>query len=243
MIFKATRGQTSYGESIGVLLLDTYCPFIQGDVANATSYDYPVRFKRVEGLTVEKIFNHDPEFIESMVECAIELEKEGVKAITGDCGFMAIYQDAVKEKVNIPVFLSSLLQIPFIKSTLPSNSKIGIITANSESLTEDVFTKIGIAKDDSIVMGGLENASYFRATVFDETGSLDKDMLEKEVNAAVDALVYKEPGIGSILLECSMLPVYSHAVQKRTGLPVYDFLSMINYVHSSLVKKRFHDVM
>ncbi|MEA3435766.1 MAG: aspartate/glutamate racemase family protein [Thermodesulfobacteriota bacterium] len=243
MIFKAKRGQTSYGEAIGILLLDTFTPFIQGDVGNATSYDYPVRFKRVDGLTVTKIFNHDPGFIESMVDCAKELEQEGVKAITGDCGFMAIYQDSVKEKVNIPVFLTSLLQIPFIRATIPSSSKIGVITANSESLTEDVFNKIGITKNDSIVIGGLENSRYFREAAIEEKGSLDKDMMEKEVVSVVKNLINENPGIGSFLLECSLLPAYSHAVQKITGLPVYDFLTMIDYVYSSLVKNKFQDVM
>ena len=33
MLFEAVKGQTSYGEAIGILLLDTFCPFIQGDVA------------------------------------------------------------------------------------------------------------------------------------------------------------------------------------------------------------------
>ena len=44
MKFKAVKGQASYGEAIGILMLDTFCPFIQGDVGNAASFQYPVRF-------------------------------------------------------------------------------------------------------------------------------------------------------------------------------------------------------
>ena len=115
MRFEAAKRQTSYGEAIGILMLDTFCPFIQGDVGNAASFHYPVRFKRIDGLTVERIFAHDLGFVEKMIAGARELEREGVRAITGDCGFMAIYQKEVKESVNIPVFFSSLLQIPFNK--------------------------------------------------------------------------------------------------------------------------------
>jgi hypothetical protein len=50
----------SYGEAIGILLLDSLMPFIPGDTANATSYDFPVRFKKVEGFTVAKAINKDP---------------------------------------------------------------------------------------------------------------------------------------------------------------------------------------
>ncbi|MEA1969255.1 MAG: aspartate/glutamate racemase family protein [Thermodesulfobacteriota bacterium] len=241
MNFKAKKGQTSYGEAIGILMLDTFTPFIHGDVGNAASYDYPVRFKRVESLTVEKIFNHDTTFIKNMVECAKNLEKEGVKAITGDCGFMAIFQEAVKKEVKIPVFLSSLLQIPFIRATLSSDAKIGIITANSQALTKNIFEKINITDTSSLVIKGLEHAHYFREAAIEETGSLNREMVEKEVVSAAEDLVAENQNIGSLLLECSLLPPYSRAVQKATQIPVYDFLTMIDYVYASLEKKSFYN--
>lgn len=83
-MFHATPGQTSYGEDIGILLLDTNVPFIKGDVGNAGSYPFPVRFKRVDGLTARVIFTYDRGFAAKMVEAARELEREGIKAITGD---------------------------------------------------------------------------------------------------------------------------------------------------------------
>lgn len=243
MIFKARKGQTSYGEAIGILLLETSTPFIQGDVGNATSYDYPVRYKKVDGLTAKRIFKHDYSFIEKMIEGARELEGEGVKAITGDCGFMAIYHKEVKESVNIPVFLSSLLQIPFIRSTLPDCAEVGILTANSQSLTPEVFERIGISDDNAMIIHGLENEKYFKDAVIDEIGTLDSDGIREEVVTAAKDLIATHPEVRAILMECSMLPPYSEAVQRVTGLPVYDFLTMIDYVYSSIVKKRFDDVM
>jgi len=242
MRFEAVKRQTSYGEAIGILMLDTFCPFIQGDVGNAASFHYPVRFKRIDGLTVERIFAHDLGFVEKMIAGARELEREGVKAITGDCGFMAIYQKEVKESVNIPVFLSSLLQIPFIKTGLPDDAKIGIITANSKSLTADVFKKIGVA-DDPVVIFGLENSNHFKEAVFDEIGFLDSDRIREEVVGIAKKLTAGHPAIRSILLECSMLPPYGKAVQQAVNLPVYDYLTMIDHVYSSVAKKRFDDVM
>ena len=243
MIFKANKGQTSYGEAIGILLLDTEIPFIQGDVGNATSYAYPVRFKTVEGLTGERIFSHDTGFAGKMIEGARELEREGVKAITGDCGFMAIFHKEVTESVNVPVFLSSLLQIPFIRSTLPEKAKVGILTANAASLTLEVFQKAGIPNDTGLVIRGLENEKNFKAAAITETGYLDSDGIRQEVVAAAEKVVADHPEIRAFLMECSMLPPYSRAVQESTGLPVYDFLTMIDYVYSAIVKKKFKDTL
>ncbi len=243
MIFTANKGQTSYGEAIGILLLETRTPFIQGDVGNATSYEYPVRYKKVDGLTAKRIFKHDYSFVEKMIQGAKELEREGVKTITGDCGFMAIYHKEVKESVNIPVFLSSLLQIPFIRSTLSADAEVGILTANSQSLTSEVFDRIGISNDNALIIRGLENEKNFKDAVIDEIGTLDSDGIRKEVITAAKELIAAHPKIKAFLMECSMLPPYSEAVQRATGLPVYDFLTMIDYVYSAIVKKRFKDVL
>ncbi len=243
MIFTANKGQTSYGEAIGILLLETRTPFIQGDVGNATSYEYPVRYKKVDGLTAKRIFKHDYSFVEKMIQGAKELEREGVKAITGDCGFMAIYHKEVKESVSIPVFLSSLLQIPFIRSTLAADAEVGILTSNSQSLTSEVFDRIGISNDNALIIRGLENEKNFKDAVIDEIGTLDSDGIRKEVIAAAKELIAAHPKIKAFLMECSMLPPYSEAVQRATGLPVYDFLTMIDYVYSAIVKKRFKDVL
>ena len=44
-------GKAYYGEAIGILLFDERrYPILPGDVANASTYDFPVRLKVVKGL-------------------------------------------------------------------------------------------------------------------------------------------------------------------------------------------------
>jgi aspartate/glutamate racemase len=240
MLFHVNKQQTSYGEDIGILLLETATPFIQGDVGNAKSYTYPVRYKVVKGLTVEAIFAHDASFTEAIIDAAQELEREGVKAITGDCGFMALFQQQVKAAVTIPVFLSSLTQLPFITQILRNEYKIGIVTANATSLTTELFTAVGFTDIEKLVIKGLDDTKYFHAAAIAEVGTLDSDRITEEVVAASLQLA-ENKNVGAILLECSLLPVYGNAVQRATGLPVFDFLTMIDYVQSSIVKRTFPD--
>ncbi|MDZ7758751.1 MAG: aspartate/glutamate racemase family protein [Desulfovermiculus sp.] len=243
MIFKARKGQTSYGELIGILMLDTNTPFIQGDVGNAASYGYPVRFKRIDGLTPDRIFDHDQSFVQAMIDGARELEREGVRAITGDCGFMAIYQHKAQEAVDIPVFLSSLLQIPFITSIIKSSSRVGVLTANSKSLTQEMLVSLGLNNMDRLVIAGLEDTKDFKKAAIEDVGLLDSQAVRQEVVQAAQTMHRKNSNLGAMLLECSMLPPYAADVQEVTGLPVFDYLSMIDHLAASLLKKRFPEKM
>ncbi|MGH6915940.1 MAG: aspartate/glutamate racemase family protein, partial [Geminicoccales bacterium] len=82
------RNADTYGHAVGVLLLDYRAPFIPGDVGNATSYGYPVLFKPVKGLTLDRVLAGDPACEPSIVEAARELEEFGVRGISSDCGFL-----------------------------------------------------------------------------------------------------------------------------------------------------------
>jgi len=231
--------QVSYGEAIGILVIENYVPYIPGDVANATSYDFPVRFERLHGFTPERLFAHDASMVDVALEAGSTLLREGVRAITGDCGFLAIYQDRIAAELGVPVFLSSLLQLDFMARILAPSRQIGIITANKASLDRTVLDAVCSVPEERLAILGLENTEHFVDAVFEEKGMLDDEIVEREVLEVTDELLCSSKEIGAILLECSLLPPYAAAVQERTGLPVFDYNTMIRYVHSAVVRSRF----
>ncbi|WP_366921998.1 aspartate/glutamate racemase family protein [Metallumcola ferriviriculae] len=243
MIYEARPGQVSYGEAIGVLLLDTFAPFIPGDVGNASTYSFPVRYKVVKGFTAERIFNHDLTVLDSLMEAGRELVNEGVKAVTGDCGYMALYQQQLANELEVPVFLSSLLQVPFISRMLKRDEKVGIIVANSGSFNSTLLNAVGVTEDIPISIKGLEDKKNFHQAAIIETGTLDAEKIEQEVVSASRELTAQDPKVKAILLECSMLPPYGAAVQKAVNLPVFDYVTMINYVYTALIKRPFTGFM
>jgi len=232
------------GESIGILILDASYPCVPGNVGNASTYDFPVRYREVRGASINRLLNErDPSLLQPFIDAAKELEAEGVKAITGACGFMALFQRQVAESVSVPVFLSSLLQVPFIHRTLTSGQKVGVITANAGALTKEHFMSTGIGDDIELAIGGMEDQEEFRTSILEEKGTLDSDKIEHEVVGVAERLVADNPEVGAILLECSDLPPYAAAIQNAVGLPVFDFITMIRYVHSSVVRTPFRGFM
>ena len=243
MTYKANKGQTSYGAAISILMLDTFTPFIPGDVGNASTYNFPVRYETVEGLTVKRIFSKDQSAYNSLLKAARKLSQQGVRAITGDCGFMAIYQKILADELDIPVFLSSILQVTFMKNIIGKGKKIGIISANSKSLKDDnLFKEVGINDSSNLVIKGLEDKPNFNKSIIEEVGTLEPDKIQKEVVDTAVQLTEKNPKVELILLECSVLPPYSKAVQSATGLPVFDYITMINYIYSAVVQNNYKGI-
>ncbi|BBO73966.1 hypothetical protein DSCW_13830 [Desulfosarcina widdelii] len=239
MIYRARPGQASSGEVIGILLLDTSVPFIPGDVANATTYDFPVRFQKVEGFSVARAIGKDPGIYDALLAAARDLVDQGVRAVTGDCGFMAFHQRHLARDLSVPVFLSSLLQIPFILSILGGEKKVGVITADSRSLDAALMAAMGINDISRIVVEGLQTRKAFYRFAIEESGTLDPAEVETEMVDAGLKLASGDDAIGALLLECSLLPPYAAAVQAAVHLPVFDYITMINFVFSAIVRRPY----
>ncbi|MGD9974491.1 MAG: aspartate/glutamate racemase family protein [Desulfatirhabdiaceae bacterium] len=238
------RSQSWYGESIGILILDAAYPCVPGNVGNASTFDFPVRYKVVKNASIDRLLNQrDPALLIPFIDAGKELQAEGVRAVTGACGFMALFQKQVSDALDIPVFLSSLLQVPFIHRILSKNQKIGIISADSSALTSEHFSSVGITPDIPVVLAGMEDQTEFREAVLLEKGTLDSAKIEQEAVAVAQRLVADNPDIGAIVLECSDLPPYAAAIQNAVRRPVFDFITMIRYVHSAVVRLPFQGFM
>jgi hypothetical protein len=239
MIYHARKGQVSSGEALGILLLDTSVPFIPGDVANATTYGFPVRFKKVEGFSVARAIGKDPSVYPRLKAAAEDLVGQGVRAVTGDCGFMAFHQPRLARELDVPVFISSLLQIPFILSILSDKAKVGVLTADGRSLDAGLLAAVGVTGTDRLVIEGLENRKHFYRFAIEETGTLDTEAVAAEVVAAGKHVLQRDPAVKAFLLECSLLPPYASTLQAAVQLPVFDYITMINFVFSAVVKRPY----
>ena len=243
MIHKINKGQVFYGQGIGIITLDYETPFIPGDVGNASTFNFPVRYHTVKDFTVSRMYARDMTALDEFIEAGRQLVKDGVKAITGNCGYLALFQKQLANELDVPVFMSSLLQVPFMASMIKDGEKIGILVANKDVLHPSLLEAVGISESTSLVIKGMEKRNYFHQAVIEEVGTLDSAKVEEEVVSEALKMVEEDPSIKMILLECTCMPPYAAAVQRATGLPVFYFVTMINFVHSTLVRKEFTGFM
>src|SRR5947209_19219755 len=108
-------GQNIYGFTVGVLMLDTRFPRIPGDIGNATTFPFPMRYHRVTGAAPDLVVRRGADgLLDAFVDAARFLEREGVGAITTNCGFLVKFQRQMAAAVRVPVFTSSLLLVPIV---------------------------------------------------------------------------------------------------------------------------------
>ena len=113
-------GFNQYGFTVGILMLDTRFPRIPGDMGHAATFPFPVRYHRVAGASPDLVVRQGAAgLLPAFVEGARQLEREGVGAVTTNCGFLVKYQAELAAAVRIPVLTSSLLLVPLVHRMLP----------------------------------------------------------------------------------------------------------------------------
>jgi aspartate/glutamate racemase len=225
--------------AIGIIMLDTRFPRIPGDVGNPDTFSFPVLYKVVKDANPTRVVKDaDPRLLQSFIDAAHDLERAGVKAIATSCGFLAIFHRELVDAVDIPIFTSSLLQVHAAQAIIKQEQKVGIITAHRQSLTRKHFAGVGIESYQTAVVG-MDDTEEFAAVYIEGKETVDEEKCRREMVSAAENLIHSHPDVGAIVLECTNMPPYAKDIQKTSGRPVFDVVTMINYAYSAVVKQSF----
>ena len=142
------------------------------------------------------------------------------------------------EALDIPVALSALVQVPWIRTLLRPSQKVGVLTANQSALTPALLKSCGIDDPGALVVRDLCHAPEF-SVVVEMRGEFDNGKACREVVAAALDLLAEDADVGAILLECSDMPPYAAAIQAATQLPVFDFITLIRWLHHATTQRPY----
>jgi Asp/Glu/hydantoin racemase len=239
---KMKKGQNISGFPIGILYIDEVSyPMLPGNIVNGYTFPFPVRLMPVKGLDVPHLFNTTQEVYPKILEASEQLKKEGVRAISAACGFFGNYQKQLAKSMDIPVAISSLVQIPWIAALLKEEQKIGILTADMSSLSDKLLENCGVGErlKKQLVIKDLRHEKEF-SCILEGRGEFDNSIVRNEVVSKALEIKKEYPDVGAILLECSDMPPYAYAVQAAVKLPVFDFTTLIKWLHSSVCQMPYN---
>lgn len=215
---------------LGILMLDTRFPRIEGDIGNPASFDFPVIFRTMRGIgSVDAVAAHPdrPRVLAALKANAEALAAEGAVGLSTSCGFLALYQKDLERLSPVPVAASALLLIRTL-----AGKKVGVITASAENLTPAHFAAVDAPPDTPVA--GLPADGAFAATFLRNGLTLDRGAVEAETIAAGRSLLRDHPGVDAVVLECTNLPPYKKALEGALGVPVFDVLDLLRNFRKGL---------
>ena len=246
---RTRKNHTCYGMGLGIMVLDDAYPGFPGDVRNASAFPFPIQYEIVEGVdNYTLVWEQDKSpCLEPIRRAAKKLERMGCKAIAAECGYFAYFQQDIAGYVDVPVFMSSLLQVPFIQQVIGRNKSVGIVCAQKRFLTETHLRNVGIDLNSNFVIAGAQDE--YGCPEFDNLWDHEKrpevpeiyyDKAEKDMVRICVDFCQAHPEIGAIMLECTGMQPFARAVQRAVDMPVFSWGTLLDYAFSVVAHRDYY---
>lgn len=246
---KARKQHRCYGMGLGIIILDEVYPGFPGDVRNASAYPFPVQYEVVKDVDIPKlVFEADKSpCLEPIQKAAQKLEQMGCRAIAAECGYFAYFQKAIADHVDVPVFMSSLLQVPWAQQIIGPRKVVGLLAALKEYLTDAHLAAVGVQPGSNFVVGGAMDDR--RCPEFDNLwmGSIRPDIPQAHYEKAEHDFVQvgvdfyeSHANMGAMVLECTGFQPFARALQREIDIPVFSWGTLLDYAFAVTVHRDFY---
>ncbi len=242
------KNHTCYGMGLGIMVLDDAYPGFPGDVRNAGAFPYPIQYEIASGVdNYTLVWEQDKTPCrEPILRAAKKLERMGCRAIAAECGYFAYFQKDVAGHVDVPVFMSSLLQVPFIQQLIGPKA-VGIVCAQKRFLTPAHLSNVGINMDSNILIAGAQDE--YGCPEFDKLWDHEKrpaiphadyDTAQADMIRICKDFYAAHPNIGALMLECTGMQPFARAIQQEVDLPIFSWGTLLDYAYSVISHRDYY---
>jgi len=244
---KARKDYRCYGMGLGIIILDDVYPGFPGDVRNASAYPFPIQYEIAEGVDIQALVHEEDKSpcLEPIKRAAKKLENMGCRAIAAECGYFAYFQKEIAGYVDVPVFMSSLLQVPWAQQLIGPDKVVGILVAREDRLTPAHLKAVGIQPGSNYVVTGAEGRCpefehlWYEPKRTDPPGAY-YDKAEREfLEVAVD-FYQTHPNMGAMVLECTGFQPFARALQREIDVPIFSWGTLLDYAYSVVVHRDYY---
>ncbi|SKC42054.1 aspartate/glutamate racemase family protein [Maledivibacter halophilus] len=246
---KTRKNHTCYGMGLGIIVLDDAYPGFPGDLRNASGFGYPIQYEIAKGVdNYTLVWEEDKSPCrEPILRAAKKLESMGCRAIAAECGYFAYFQKDVAGYINVPAFMSSLLQVPFIQQVIGPKNSVGIVCAQKRFLTKTHLTNVGIDLNSNYHIAGAQDE--YGCPQFDNLWDHEKrpeipesyyNESEKDMIRICKEFTEKNPDIKAIMLECTGMQPFARAIQREIDMPVFSWGTLLDYAYSVVVHRDYY---
>jgi hypothetical protein len=246
---QARPDRRCYGMGLGIIILDDVYPGFPGDVRNASAYPFPIQYEIVEGVDIQALVNAQDKTpcLEPLLAAAKKLERIGCRAIAAECGYFAYFQREVAGAVQVPVFMSSLLQVPLAQQLVGPGQVVGILMSNARYLTDHHLESVGVQPGSSYVVGGAmedlkcpEFDHLWTEGLRSDPPAADYAKAESEFIAVAVDFYRMHPNMGALVLECTGFSPFARALQRQIDIPIFSWGTLLDFAYSVVVHRDYY---
>ena len=246
---KARREHRCYGMGLGIIILDDSYPGFPGDVRNASAYPFPIQFEIAEDVDIKALVVEEDKSpcLEPIQRAAKKLEKMGCRAIAAECGYFAYFQKEIARHVEVPVFMSSLLQVPWAQQIVGPDRLVGILVAEKRYLNDAHLSAVNVVIGSNYVIAGAEDDYHCpefehlwsQSNRTDPPVPIMKKQLSILYAAGVD-FYRRHPNMGAMVLECTGFPPFARALQREIDIPLFSWGTLLDFAYSITVHRDYY---
>jgi hypothetical protein len=234
---------------LGIILIDDDYPGFPGDVRNASAYPYPIQYEVAEGVDLDKLVVDEDKSpcLEPVQRAAKKLERMGCRAIAAECGYFAYFQQEIAGHVDVPVFMSSLLQVPWAQQLAGPDRSVGILVASQTFLTEAHLAAVGIEIGSNYVVAGAmdggccpEFENLWVSDVRTDPPQADYEAARRDLIAVGVDFFRQHANMGAMVLECTGFPPFARDLQREIDIPLFSWGTLLDYAYSVAVHRDYY---
>ncbi len=246
---RARKDHSCYGMGLGIIILDEVYPGFPGDVRNASAYPFPIQYEIAEGVDIDRLVVEEDKSpcLEPVQRAAKKLEKMGCRAIAAECGYFAYFQKDIAGYVDVPVFMSSLLQVPFAQRLVGANKVVGVLVAAKAYLTDAHLEAVGVEIGSNYVVEGAnddgrcpEFTNLWASAVRPDPPQANYDKAMRDFVAVGVDFYQAHPNMGAMVLECTGFPPFARALQREVDIPIFCWGTLLDYAYSVVVHRDYY---
>jgi hypothetical protein len=234
---------------LGIILVDDVYPGFPGDVRNASAHAFPIQYEVAEGVDLQKLVVDEDKSpcLGPVRRAARRLERMGCRAIAAECGYFAYFQKEVAGSVGVPVFMSSLLQVPWAQQLVGPNKMVGILAASRAFLSDTHLEAVGIEIGSNYVVGGAMDAgccpdfdNLWIADVRPDPPQAVYERAERDLVAVGVDFFLEHRNMGAMVLECTGFPPFARALQREIDIPIFSWGTLLDYAYSVVAHRDYY---
>jgi hypothetical protein len=246
---RARKKHRCYGMGLGIMILDEVFPGFPGDVRNASAHPFPIQYEIVDGVDIQKLVRKPDKSpcLEPIKRAARKLEAMGCRAIAAESAYFAYFQKDIAGTVDVPVFMSSLLQVPLAQQLIGPRKVVGILVAEKTYITDAHLQAVGIQASSNYVVAGAEDdgrcpefRNLWDMAVRPDPPTACYAHAESDFVAVAVDFFRAHPNMAAMVLECTGMQPFARAVQRQIDIPIFSWGTLLDYAYSVAVHRDYY---